>query len=114
MQRSVLMVGVLAMTCVTAHARSQNVSAFDGTWSETITGESPSCAGSFNTTFRIENGRLIQAGSHGQINPDGSARGAAAGNGFTLTWSGRFSGNTASGHYKRDDGCVGRWEAIKQ
>jgi hypothetical protein len=60
------------------------------------------------------NGRLIQLGSSGQISPNGSARGSAAGHGFTLTWTGHFSGNSASGRYKRNDGCVGRWVAVRQ
>jgi hypothetical protein len=108
------MVGLLAVTCAAPNASSAGANAFDGSWTETITAEKPSCAGSFKTTFQIANGRLIQQGSSGQISPNGSARGTAAGGGFTLTWTGHFFGNTASGRYKRNDGCFGRWEAVRQ
>jgi hypothetical protein len=87
---------------------------FDGSWSETITGDSANCKGSFTTSFQVENGRIIQPGQNGSVNANGSASGSVAGNGFTLTWTGRFSGSTASGSYKRSDGCVGHWQARKQ
>ena len=121
-----VIVGLMAMAGVAANAQAcdgascGNIvvaaggSPFDGSWSETITGESPQCAGTINTTFQIINGELVQAGSHGVIARNGAARGAAAGNGFTLTWTGRFTPRTAAGRYKRSDGCVGRWQAVKQ
>lgn len=87
--------------------------AFDGSWSETVTGESANCKGTFSTSFRVENGRIIQPGQNGSVSANGSASGSVAGNGFTLTWTGHFTPTTASGRYKRSDGCVGRWQARK-
>jgi hypothetical protein len=121
-----LMVGLLAAAGAGANAQACNgascerfvvaaaANAFDGNWSETITGESASCAGTITTTFQIVNGRLVQQGSQGEVRANGSASGSAVGNGFTLTWTGHFSANSASGRYKRSDGCVGRWQAVKQ
>jgi hypothetical protein len=114
MGRKKLVISLLAVACATSAAAKEGVSRFDGDWSETITGESESCKGSFNTNFAVKDGRIIQPGQNGSVSPDGSASGAVVGNGYTLTWTGHFSATTASGKYKRTDGCIGRWEARKQ
>jgi hypothetical protein len=131
MRRLGLMVGFLivasaaanAETCegdsckkliVAAADEAGGTNPFDGVWSETITGESQACAGSLNVTFKIANGRLIQENSTGTISPNGSAHGTAAAGGFTATWTGHFSGGNASGRFKRNDGCIGRWVAVRQ
>jgi hypothetical protein len=93
---------------------AQQGNPFDGDWKEIITGENEKCPRTVNTAFKVENGRLIQQYSGGVVRPNGSATGTAAGGGFTATWTGRFSGNNASGRFKRSDGCVGRWEAVRQ
>jgi hypothetical protein len=123
-----LMVGLLAVTCAAANAqacdsdpcRSLVVAAaanpFDGNWRETITNEggAPNCSGTLSTSFSIANGRVVQEGTRGTVSPNGSARGTGSGPGYTSTWTGHFSGNSASGRFKRNDGCVGRWEATRQ
>jgi hypothetical protein len=114
MKRAGLIVGLLAISCIAALARSPEASPFDGEWSETIVGESPSCVANINASFTVKNGHFTQPNSTGQVNPNGSARGTASAAGFTATWTGHFSGNNASGRFQRNDGCVGRWEAVRK
>jgi hypothetical protein len=126
MTRWGLVVGLLAVSSAAANAQvcdegfckklvvAAAANPFDGNWSEIVTGESANCAGTVNTTFQVENGRLIQSGSGGTVSRNGSARGSGTGDGYILTWTGHFSGNSASGRYRRSDGCVGSWQATRQ
>jgi hypothetical protein len=125
MTRLGLIVGVLAVTCTAPNALAcegsscetlvvaAGANAFDGSWSETVTG-GPKCAGSFRTTFDIVNGQLVQAGCSGAVSPSGAYSGSCAGNGFTLTATGHFTAHSASGQYKRSDGCSGSWQAVRK
>jgi hypothetical protein len=125
MKRLGLIVGLLAVTCTAAGAQTCEGSfcgrlvvaagdnAFDGTWSETIVG-GPKCEGSGHATFEISNSQLVQSGCSGSVSPKGAYSGSCAGAGFTLTATGHFTGNTASGQYTRTDGCRGTWKAVKQ
>jgi hypothetical protein len=107
----VLVAGLFGLTCSVAVA---GASPFDGTWSEVIVGENQFCAVNLNTSFTVTNGHLSQSNSSGTVSPNGSASGTASSGGYNATWTGHFAGNKASGRFKRSDGCVGRWSAIRQ
>jgi opacity protein-like surface antigen len=113
MGRWTLVISLLAVACATSAVAKDDVSRFDGTWNETVTG-GPKCPGTFKLTFGITSGNLVQPGCSGTVDPNGTYSGSCAGRGFNLTATGRFSGNSASGQYTRTDGCSGRWEARKQ
>jgi hypothetical protein len=124
MTRLGLIVGLLAITCTAPNVQACEGSYcgrlvvaagpnFDGSWSETIVG-GPKCVGTVHTTFEISNSQLVQAGCSGSVSPKGAYSGRCAGAGFTLTATGRFSGNSASGQYTRSDGCSGRWQAVRK
>jgi Caspase domain len=87
---------------------------FDGTWA--YTGIGTNCPGS-GTGLLIISGGLVSSRNHsiGQVSPDGAYRSASiSADGVPLTASGRMSGNTGSGSYRRADGCRGRWTARRQ
>jgi hypothetical protein len=84
---------------------------FDGTWA--YTGVGTNCRGS-GSGFLVISGGLISSkrGAIGRIGPDGAYRSASIGDdGVALTSTGRMSGNTGSGTYRRADGCNVRWTA---
>jgi hypothetical protein len=84
---------------------------FDGTWA--YTGVGTNCRGS-GSGFLVISGGLISSnrGVIGRIGPDGAYRSTSIGDdGVALTSTGRMSGNTGSGSYRRADGCNGRWTA---
>jgi hypothetical protein len=114
MKRAGLTIGLLAISCIAALARSPGANPFDGEWSETIVGESPSCVANINTSFTVKDGHFSQPNSTGTVSPNGSAQGRASAAGFTATWTGHFSGNNASGRFQRSDGCTGRWDAVRR
>jgi hypothetical protein len=87
---------------------------FDGTW--TYIGVGTNCRGS-GSGFLVISGGLISSkrGVIGRIGPDGAYRSASIGDdGVALTSTGRMSGNTGSGSYRRADGCNGRWTAKRR
>jgi hypothetical protein len=110
----VLAVGLLAATSAAALARGQGANPFDGEWTEVIVGENQHCDVRVDTSFTVANGHLSQPGSSGTVRPNGSAVGTSANSGLTATWTGHFSGNKATGRFRRSDGCVGRWSAVRQ
>jgi hypothetical protein len=84
---------------------------FDGTWA--YTGIGTNCRGS-GSGFLVISGSQISSkkGVIGRIGPDGAYRSASIGDdGVALRSTGRMSGNTGSGSYRRADGCNGRWTA---
>jgi Caspase domain len=84
---------------------------FDGTWA--YTGVGTNCRGS-GSGFLVISGGLISSkrGVIGRIGPDGAYRSASIGDdGVALKSTGRMSGNTGNGAYRRADGCNGRWTA---
>jgi hypothetical protein len=111
---SILAAGLLAVAFTAAVARPASANPFDGTWSEVIVGENQLCSVSLNTSFTVTNGHLSQPNSSGTVSPNGSARGTASSGGYDATWTGHFSGNKAAGRFRRSDGCVGRWSAVRQ
>jgi hypothetical protein len=87
---------------------------FDGTWS--YTGVGTNCRGS-GSGFLVISGGLISSKNRGigRVSPDGAYRSASVGDdGVGLTATGRMSGNTGSGSYRRADGCNGRWTAKRR
>jgi hypothetical protein len=89
-------------------------SSFDGTWAYTGTGTN--CLGS-GSGFLVISGGVISSKNGrgiGRVSPDGTYRAASVGaDGVPLTATGRMSGNSGSGSYRRADGCKGRWAAKK-
>ena len=106
--------GLLAASCAATLVEAARVNPFDGEWNEVIVGENQHCDVIENTSFTVSNGHLSQPGSSGIVSPNGAARGTAADSGYTATWNGHFSGNKAAGRFVRNDGCVGRWSAVRQ
>lgn len=87
---------------------------FDGTWS--YTGVGTNCPGSGSGTLVINGGLVSSKNGRGigRVGPDGTYRAASVGaDGVPLTATGRMSGNSGSGSYRRADGCNGRWAAKK-
>jgi hypothetical protein len=84
---------------------------FDGTWA--YTGIGTNCQGSGSGSLVISGGQVSsKTGGIGRVSPDGTYHSASVGDdGVALTATGRMSGNTGSGSYRRADGCVGRWTA---
>lgn len=106
--------GLLAASFAGTLAYAAASHPFDGEWTEVIVGENQQCDVRVDTSFTVSNGHLSQPGSSGTVSPSGSAQGTAANNGFTATWTGHFSGNKAAGRFRRSDGCVGRWTAVRR
>jgi hypothetical protein len=109
----VLIAGLLITTCVAAPVHAAAANPYDGQWAEVIVGENHLCDVHLDTSFTVSNGHLRQPGSSGIVSVNGSARGTSDSGGFTATWTGHFSGNKAAGRFKRSDGCVGRWSAVR-
>jgi Caspase domain len=87
---------------------------FDGTWS--YTGVGTNCVGSGSGNLVISGGVVSSKNGHGtgRVSPDGAYRATSVGSdGVALTATGRMSGNSGSGTYRRSDGCNGRWAARK-
>jgi hypothetical protein len=87
---------------------------FDGTWA--YTGIGTNCRGSGSGFLVISGGQISsKRGVIGRISPDGAFRSASIGDdGVALASTGRMSGNTGSGSYRRADGCNGRWTAKRR
>jgi Caspase domain len=87
---------------------------FDGTWA--YTGIGTNCPGSGSGTLVIAGGVISSKNGRGvgRVSADGTYRAASVGaDGVPLTATGRMSGNSGSGSYRRADGCNGRWAAKK-
>ena len=108
------LMGLLAASCAATYARAAGSNPFDGEWVEVIVGENQYCDVTVNTAFTVSGGHLSQPGSSGTVRPNGSATGTSSNSGLTATWTGHFSKNKAAGRFRRSDGCVGRWSAVRQ
>lgn len=83
---------------------------FDGAWVVVSMG----CGGTVSGAVVISSGKLIAEGVTGTVSPSGSVSTFGQGDGVTFTSSGRLSGRTGSGTFRRSDGCPGTWTATKQ
>jgi hypothetical protein len=84
---------------------------FDGTWM--YSGFSTNCGGRGSGSWVVTDGVIIgKRGAIGRISPDGDYNSTAIGNdGVVVTSTGKMSGNSGGGSFRRADGCVGRWTA---
>jgi len=82
---------------------------FDGAW----VAQSQGCGGS-TERFTISGGRISGELSSGSVSPNGSTTSGGSVSGLSWSSSGRFSGNSGSGTFRRSDGCSGTWTASKQ
>jgi uncharacterized caspase-like protein len=92
----------------------RGASNFDGTWA--YTGVGTNCVGSGSGTLVISGGVVSSKNGSGvgRVSADGTYRASSVGaDGVRLTATGRMSGNSGSGSYRRADGCNGRWAAKK-
>src|SRR5207302_8454890 len=84
---------------------------FDGAWVAHSVGNP---CGSGTQAFVVTSGRIIGEGLSGTVSPSGAASSVGNYGSFTAISSGRFSGRSGSGTFKRSDGCVGTWTVSKQ
>ena len=82
---------------------------FDGTW----VAQSQGC-GNSTERFVISGGRISGELSSGQVSSSGSTTSGGSVSGLSWSSSGRFSGRSGSGTFRRSDGCSGTWTASKQ
>ncbi|QOZ25553.1 hypothetical protein [Bradyrhizobium sp. CCBAU 51753] len=82
----------------------------DGAWVVTSVG----CGGTSTGAVVITSGRIIGEGLTGSVSASGAARSVFQANGLTSIGSGRVSGRSGAGTFRRSDGCSGTWSAIKQ
>lgn len=108
------LMALLAASCAGTFAFAAASNPFDGEWVEVIIGENQHCNVRVDTSFNVTNGHLSQPGSSGTVHPNGSAQGTSENSGLTATWTGHFAGNKAVGRFRRSDGCVGHWSAVRQ
>jgi len=94
-----------------APQRSGGSGNLDGAW--VLTSVGATCAGSTDTVV-ITSGKLVGQYGTGQVSPNGAVSGTGAAGGLSWTMSGRFSGRSGSGTFRRSDGCTGSWTGSKQ
>jgi hypothetical protein len=83
---------------------------FDGVWVVNSVG----CGGSSTSTVVITSGRIIGEGVTGTISPNGVSHSVGNYNGIIVTSTGRASGRSGSGTFRRSDGCTGTLTSTKQ
>ena len=83
---------------------------FDGAWMVTSVG----CGGSTRGAVIVTSGRIIAEGVSGTVSAGGGVRTVGNFQGTTVTSSGRLSGRSGTGSFRRSDGCSGSWSASKQ
>ena len=83
----------------------------DGAWVLTSVG---SPCGTSSDTVVITGNRMVGQYGTAQVSPNGSVSGIGSAGSLSWTMSGRFSGRSGSGSFRRSDGCVGSWTGSKQ
>jgi hypothetical protein len=86
---------------------------FDGTWASASQGRT-TCSDRVTDVVTIAGGQMVGTGFTGRVTGSGSVSGVWAGSGLSATVSGRLSGRSGSGTYRRSDGCAGTWTLSKQ
>jgi hypothetical protein len=62
----------------------------------------------------ISSGRIIGEGVSGTVSPNGVSHAVGNYDGVTVISTGRASGRSGSGTFRRSDGCTGTWTSSKQ
>ena len=86
---------------------------FDGTWASASFGRT-TCSDKTTAVVAISGGRMVSDGFTGTVSGSGAVRGAWAGSGLSATVTGRISGNSGSGTFRRSDGCEGGWTLTRR
>jgi hypothetical protein len=84
---------------------------FDGAWVVNSVGTP---CGSSTTAIVVTSGKIIGDGLSGYVSPSGAASSVGNYGSLNVVSTGRFSGHSGSGTFKRSDGCVGTWAVSKQ
>ena len=84
---------------------------FDGAWVLTSVG---SPCGTSSDTVVITGSRMVGQYGTSQVSPNGATSGIGSAGSLTWSMSGRFSGRSGSGTFRRSDGCAGSWTGAKQ
>jgi hypothetical protein len=96
-----------------SHRGSNQSRGFDGMWM--LTGTSTNCQGSGSGAFTVVGTRVtVAGGGGGRVSSNGAFWASTAVGGVSLTATGHLSSDSGSGSYRRGDGCVGRWTAMRQ
>ena len=82
----------------------------DGAWAVVSVG----CGGSTSGAVVVSSGKIIGEGVRGTVSQSGSVSTFGQGQGVTFTSTGRLSGRSGSGTWRRSDGCGGTWSSAKQ
>lgn len=92
-----------------------SVSRFDGLW--TVSTSSASCSASSTSSQRISRGHIVglaRGGSaSGSVTASGSVHFVGRYGSTTTVGSGRLSGNSGGGSFRRSDGCTGTWNTSR-
>jgi hypothetical protein len=83
----------------------------DGAWILTSVGTP---CGSSTDTVVISSGKMVGQYGTSQVSPNGGVSGIGSAGSLSWTMSGRFSGRSGSGSFRRSDGCAGSWTGAKQ
>ena len=83
----------------------------DGAWILTSAGTP---CGSSTDTVVISGDRMVGQYGTSQVSPNGGVSGIGSAGSLSWTMSGRFSGRSGSGTFRRSDGCAGSWSGSKQ
>ncbi|WP_262049074.1 hypothetical protein [Bradyrhizobium sp. Bra78] len=94
-----------------APQRSGGGGNLDGAWVLTSVGTP---CGTSTDAVVITGGKLVGQYGTAQVSPNGATSGVGAAGSLTWTMSGRFSGRSGSGTFRRSDGCAGSWTGSKQ
>ncbi|MGE9010236.1 hypothetical protein ACO2JO_16750 [Leptospira interrogans] len=83
----------------------------DGAWVLTSVGTP---CGSSTDTVVVSGGKMVGQYGTAQVSPNGSVSGVGSAGSLSWTMSGRFSGRSGGGSFRRSDGCIGSWTGSKQ
>ncbi|WP_456632396.1 hypothetical protein [Bradyrhizobium sp. URHC0002] len=83
----------------------------DGAWILTSVGTP---CGSSTDAVVISSGKMVGQYGTSQVSPNGGVSGIGSAGSLSWTMSGRFSGRSGSGTFRRSDGCAGSWTGAKQ
>jgi hypothetical protein len=83
----------------------------DGAWVLTSVGTP---CGTSTDSVVITGGKLVGQYGTAQVSPHGATSGVGSAGSLSWTMSGRFSGRSGSGTFRRSDGCAGSWTGSKQ